>query len=258
MSAALNYARKLHTSPLNETRFLRTIQLLSLDACSDFYHTMRLPDYFGPEQKLLLQNLLSSYSYTRYPTDQSTHQWITTLFNHHESRWGVEKTQLLAEWILYGYDANLFAFRLCKLIADVRRGRTLTNLPPRIQRFSALYDLFTATDDEAIEQKLNPDQLKSEWDLHCWHAQYDPKEERNTWNPGDWVFSYIQGTGILLAWANACRTPAATKQELNDIHLWVAEHSGTDIKKLPHPDNLQLPPLLLAEYEQRGFISTIQ
>lgn len=258
MSTALNNTIKSLDRPPNETLFLRALQLLSLDACSDFYHLMRLPDHFGENQRIALQDLLTPYSYEKFPTQQSTRQWITLLFNHYESWWGTEKAQLLGEWIHYGYDANLFAFKLCKLIADIRCGRIQTDLPPRVQRFSALHDLFTYADDEAVELKLNPQQLESEWDLYCWRAQHDPIEDRNTWNPSDWVSSYIRGTGIRLAWANACRTPAPTKQELNDIHLWVATGSSTDITKLPKPDSLGLPPLLLNEYEQRGFISTIQ
>ncbi len=244
-------------------KFLLTLCTLSLDACEPLYSHLFLPLSFTKESKLVLQEALTVRGFdslNRVQIEKS----VQNLLQYFEQKMGLDATSELTEWMLCSDNRHVDTFLgdLGNAVSDIERGKSQARLPLRLERFFAMKELLAPPGYPYPEEELlEPDKLKSKWDVKHYAAHYDRIEERNTWNPSDVAGCAANMMRYRLAWENAMRDPIPDEAELDAIYQWVDTYRwktkmyGTnEVRPAANPRAMFISPRLLEEYKSRGIV----
>jgi hypothetical protein len=244
-------------------KFLLTLSTLSLDACEPLYSYLYLPLSFTKKSKLVLQEAFSNEAVGGL-SGSDIEIVVQKVLRHFEQKIGLDATNELTDWMLCSDNryASEFVRHLGHAVSDIESGKIQAKLPLRLERFFAMKELLAPPGYPYPEEELlEPEKLKSKWDVKHFAAHYDRVEECNTWNPSNDVGCAADQMQNRIAWENAMCDPVPDEAELDAIHDWVdtyrwkIKNDTTGIARpAANPRAMFISPRLLEEYKARGII----
>lgn len=243
--------------------FLQILSTLSLDACEPLYSHLYLPSSFTKKSKFALQESFADARLGGLFKEEIEKSVLKTL-QHFEQKMGSDATNELTEWMLCSDNrhASKFIRDLDHAVSDIENGKSQARLPLRIERFFAMKELLAPPGYPYPEEELlEPEKLKSKWDVKHYAAHYDRVEECNTWNPSNDAGCAADEMQNRIAWENAMQDPAPDEAELDAIYNWVDTYrwktkmyGSEEFYPAANPRAMFISLRLLAEYKARGIV----
>lgn len=242
------------------SEFYSILRVILLDAFEDRYEIFLLPRIFDKNWKASLQNSFRKFEY-KYVI-QKDKDFLISVFNNLDSKFGKEPTLLLLDWIKNAGDiqANEVVGRLNETAYDIKEKKLKpVGMPLRLERFysfqALLLDQFNLT---SSYHQLSSTWLSTAHDVSFYKLQeYDYLGDKEiTFDPSDHAYAFGSLLYSKIAWENTCQGYPPTEQEMTEISEWIAHHNGYWKHGQHMLQHLFISPLLKEDLLKRRVIAT--